>query len=310
MVTYPAEPLAVTVLLTVYRRTEYLDQALASVLAQTFGRFEVLVVDDSNSPEIATIVAAVGDPRVRYRPNPTNLGISISLREAWPAAGGRYVAILNDDDAWEPTFLERLVAPLEADPGRGLAFCDFWTMDETGKIDPRRSEEFSKTWGRAALPPGEVEDFPDFALVKMGVPLAMGSLIRKSAVDPSDFVPEVSGAYDFWIACLLASKGTRAFFVKERLSRYRMHAAMESERRAADKNVNLVFIYDALLRWDAFPPLRLLLRQRLAIAHRLVASDARQHGQRSAALRHARAALRLQPAIFAGRLLRLMRRRR
>ncbi len=305
----PEDRPKVSVLLTAYRRTEYLREALESALAQTLAPFEILVVDDSDSSEIAAIVAAIADPRVRYRPNPSTLGVAVSLREALPECRGTYVAVLNDDDAWEPTFLECLVAPLEADPGRDFAFCDFWAMDAGGTVDRPKSEEFSRTWGRADLPAGDVARLDEFALVEMGVPIAMAAVLRRLAIDPRELVPEVSGAYDFWIACLLAAGKRRGFFVKERLTRYRLHPAMESDRRAADKNENLVYIYRELLRRDAFPAYRLLLRQRLAIAHHLVANDLRDHRRAVAALRRRLESLRLQPAIAVGRLRRLVRRR-
>ena len=287
----------VSVLLTVYRRTEYLRESLESALAQTLPSFEILVVDDSNSPAIRAIIEAYPDPRVRYRPNPTNLGVATSLREALPDCRGRYVSILNDDDAWEPTFLEKLLAALEADPRRDLAFCDIWSMDETGSVDVAGSDASSEHWGRAALPPGDVADLPAFGVVTNGIPLAMGSMFRRSALDPAAIVPEVVGAYDYWIVCLLAASGSGAFYVKERLTRYRYHAGMETSRKAPDKNENMVYIYRELLRRDAFPALRPWLRQRLVGMYRLVAEDRIGFGQPAAARGPLLASLRLQPSL-------------
>ena len=244
---------AVTVIVTVYNRTQYLRQALESVFAQTFRSFEIIVTADSANEEIKAICEAFGRPEVRYRRNPTTLGVALNLRAAMTEARGKYLAVLNDDDAWEPDFLEKLVAPLEQDANRVLAFGDHWVISESGEIDQAQTERTTRYYGRDVLPEGDVVGFPEFALEKNGVPLAMGSLFRKDAVDLDLIVKEVSGAYDYWIACLLAASGKAAYYVPARLTRYRVHGAMETKRQAPDKQENLVYIYRTLRERNAFP---------------------------------------------------------
>ena len=65
-----------SVILTVYKRTEYLAEALRSVLDQSFPDFEIIVADDSGTAAAREIVANCGDlDRVKYLPNPTTLGV-------------------------------------------------------------------------------------------------------------------------------------------------------------------------------------------------------------------------------------------
>ena len=92
-------PLLVSVILTVYKRTEYLAEALRSALNQFFPDFEIIVADDSGTAAAREIVANFGDGgRVKYLSNPTTLGVARSLVRAVGEARGRYIAILNDDD--------------------------------------------------------------------------------------------------------------------------------------------------------------------------------------------------------------------
>lgn len=263
----------VSVIVTVFNRTEFLAVALQSVLDQTCDDYEIIVTDDSASDPIRAICESFGNDRIRYRRNVDRLGVALNLRAAVSEARGRYIAILNDDDLWEPEFLEKLVAPLEEDPARGLAFCDHWLIDANGVIDAAATDANTAYYGRADLPRGEVARFDEHVLMRNGVPLAMGSVFRVDAIDWSRVVPEVSGAYDFWISCLLASSGARAFYVPERLTRYRTHQAMETARKAPDKNENLVYIYKTLLRLDAFPRYRDELARRHAHALFLVGKD-------------------------------------
>jgi glycosyltransferase involved in cell wall biosynthesis len=83
-------------------------------LAQTYTNIEIVVSDNGPTEAVARLVMSVGDARVRYRHNGGNIGAMRNALAAYREARGTYVATLHDD-VWEPTFLERLVPPLEAD---------------------------------------------------------------------------------------------------------------------------------------------------------------------------------------------------
>src|SRR5436305_1929804 len=100
-----SEPI-VSVLVAAYKAHDYLRQALASALAQTEPRLEILVADDANDREAERVAASFGDARIVYHGNPGRLG---PARNHWTALGrarARYAAILNHDDLWRPTFVE------------------------------------------------------------------------------------------------------------------------------------------------------------------------------------------------------------
>ncbi|MEN3369408.1 MAG: hypothetical protein V7609_1551 [Verrucomicrobiota bacterium] len=257
----------VTVIVTVHKRTDFLSQAVESALAQTFQAREIIVADDSGSGASRALCEAyVQGGQVRYRANPETLGIARSLRAAIEDAQGEFISILNDDDIWEPDFLASLVPPLRADDERTLAFSDHWIMSESGVIDEVETEANTRRYGRAALAEGSVPDPAHFVLVENGVPLAMAALFRKDAIDLSLLTTEVSGAYDFWISCLLAASGKKFYYVSRRLTRYRIHPKSETGRRAPDKSENQVYIFSQLLERNWFPQMKSYLRSRLADA--------------------------------------------
>lgn len=263
----------VTVVVTVYQRTQFLEQALRSALDQTFREFEIIVTDDSNSAAIRSICESFQTPLIRYRTNLINLGVALNIRAAIEESRGRYISFLNDDDAWENEFLARLVAPLENDAQAVLSFSDHFVMSETGAIDQAKTAENSLQYGRSSLPGGKVEAIEALVLEKQGVPLAMAAVFRKEALALGLLVKEVSGAYDFWIACLLAASGQPVYYVPERLTRYRVHAVMETGRKAPDKNENLVYIYEKLIESKAFPRQDALLRLKHGLALYQVGRD-------------------------------------
>ena len=77
------------------------------MLGQDFGDFELLIGDETGAA--AVLVDELGDPRVRYRHNPERLGFSQNHVALLDRARGRYMAVLHDDDRWDPAFLARLV---------------------------------------------------------------------------------------------------------------------------------------------------------------------------------------------------------
>ena len=286
----------VTVIVTVFTRVEFLPQALASVLNQTFSELEVIVMDDSG----CAMAHDICEPFVRsngvlYRANPGTLGVAASLRGAMCEAKGKYLAVLNDDDAWGPDFLENLVPILESDSRRVLAFSDHWIMTEDGRRDVAATDAVSLRYGRAALPEGRIGNTAEFVLVHNGVPLAMAALFRKRALDPLLLTSQVAGAYDFWISCILAKSGGEFYYVPRRLTSYRIHTRMETGRRGPDKSDNHVYIFSQLLERDWFPDRRRYLRLKLSRALCRASRDRLDFGRAAEARRFVLEALRIAP---------------
>jgi glycosyltransferase involved in cell wall biosynthesis len=103
----------------------FLDEAIRSVIAQTYPHWELLLVDDGSSDHSAGIAGgyAERDPgRVRYlyHPGHRNLGMSASRNLGLQNARGDYLALLDADDVWLPEKLERQVGILEAHPDAAL----------------------------------------------------------------------------------------------------------------------------------------------------------------------------------------------
>ena len=141
-----------------------------------------------------------------------------------PAGAWRVpLAILNDDDVWERDLLAKLVAPLESNSDCVLATSDHWIMDESGRIDVGLSRAWSVNFGRASLQEGIVSNAAEFAVAKGGPAINISSVFRKDAIDWSLMVRDISGAYDYWVSCLLAATRRPIYYVPERLARWRAH---------------------------------------------------------------------------------------
>ncbi len=259
-----------------------MNEAFDCLSAQTYANYEVIVADDSGTALSREIVEARArtDARIRYRPNAKTMGIAASLVEAVKSARGEFIAILNDDDRWEKCFLAEVTAPLEADANCVLSFCDHWIMRADGRVDDELSNTFSREFKRATLPAGRVAQANEFCAVTQGVPIAFAAAFRKDAVDWALVTPQVTGAYDFWIACLLARTGKPIHYTPKRMAFWRQHEQMETRRRSHDKGENLIYIYATMLEQGWFPELRQALRAKLGEAL-LVAAREKLHFDRT-----------------------------
>jgi glycosyltransferase involved in cell wall biosynthesis len=114
-------PPRITVLLAVYNGGPLLGDALASVLAQTYADFELLVIDDGSMDDTPARLRAVRDPRLRVLRNPENLGLTRSLNRGLHEARGAWIARHDADDLSAPTRLAEQWAFIERHPATVLA---------------------------------------------------------------------------------------------------------------------------------------------------------------------------------------------
>lgn len=265
---------SVSVIVTVYNRLDFLLEALASAMNQTFAAREIIVADDSGSAAARDICEPlVASGQIRYRANPRTLGAAGSVRGAIADAQGDFISILNDDDLWEPNFLSQVVPPLQRDSERVLCFSDHWIISGNGSIDYQETEANTRRYGRLGLREGDVSNLEDFVLVRKGVPLAMASVFRRDVIDPSLLTDELSSWYDFWIECILVRSGGKFYYVPQRLTRYRVHLRSETARRSPERFENQIYIFSQLLRRNWFPKMNGFFRSTLAGAFFMLGRD-------------------------------------
>jgi len=118
---------AVSVVIPCYGQAHFLEVAVASVFRQTFRDFELIIVDDGSPDDTAKVaerlIAGAKDLEVRLL-RQKNAGLARARNAGIRASRGRYLLPLDADDALDPTFLEKTVAVLEADPTAQIAGTD------------------------------------------------------------------------------------------------------------------------------------------------------------------------------------------
>ncbi|HEX4261403.1 MAG TPA: glycosyltransferase family 2 protein [Acetobacteraceae bacterium] len=116
-----APPPRVSVLMTTFNGERTIGESIASVLAQTFEDFELVVVDDASTDTTAALLAGIADPRLRVLRNRHNLGVVGARNAGFALCRGAYLAALDHDDHAAPVRLARQVALLDAAPAVVLA---------------------------------------------------------------------------------------------------------------------------------------------------------------------------------------------
>src|SRR4051812_1023393 len=107
----------VSVIVPAYNVASYVGATIESALTQTYQDFELIVVDDGSTDETGAIVdaAVARDARIRVVRQP-NGGLSSARNAALRNARGRYIALLDGDDLWDPGFLAAQLAVFESRP--------------------------------------------------------------------------------------------------------------------------------------------------------------------------------------------------
>jgi hypothetical protein len=110
----------ISVVMAAYNGADLIGETLDSLWAQSFGDFEVIVVDDRSTDNTREVLAACRDPRLRVIHADANAGPVRSRNRAFAEACGRYIAGLDQDDICRPDRFERQVAYLDAHPDIAL----------------------------------------------------------------------------------------------------------------------------------------------------------------------------------------------
>ena len=170
----------VSVIIPTFNRASLLPRSVNSVLAQTFGNFEVIIVDDCSTDRTQETIAGFDDSRIRSLRNEKNMGQAAAINAGISSARGEYIAFLDDDDEWTPAKLERQVDLLqESHPD--VALISGWSEtvnDTTGKVKankrhPVGGDVFEDTL--ALRPPGGTGVF----LVRTSVAKEVGGFDKR-----------------------------------------------------------------------------------------------------------------------------------
>jgi glycosyltransferase involved in cell wall biosynthesis len=231
---------------------EFLEDAVDSVYAQTFGGWDLLLVDDGSrdgSTELARRYAAEDGGRVRYLEHPghVNRGMSATRNVGIAHARGEFIAFLDADDQLFPTALEEEVALLRAHPHVGMVYgpLEYWYGWTGRRVDEKRDyvHPVGVPTGRVYEPPGLI------ALFIQNIAFApSGMLLRRSLVeDVGGFDESFRDLYEDQVFAAKICRTTPVYISGRCWYRYRQHP--NSCCLSAERDGRLDASREPFLRW-------------------------------------------------------------
>lgn len=109
-----------SVIIPLYNKAPYVAKTVESVLAQTHGDYELIIIDNGSTDGSNGVIAQITDPRIRIVRLEENVGVSNARNKGVELSTAPYITFLDADDWWEPTFLEEMAALVERHPGAGI----------------------------------------------------------------------------------------------------------------------------------------------------------------------------------------------
>lgn len=205
-----------------YNAEKTIEQAIRSVLAQTYQNFELLVVNDCSTDGTVSVIQGIRDERIRLIHNERNSGVSYTRKHGLDAARGEWIAILDSDDAWAPDKLEKQMK-LQEQKNAELIFTGSAFMDSDGT---------PKDW-ILHVP----EEIAYRRLLKQNLVSNSSVVVRKKLyADNYTIGDQMHEDFAIWLKILKA--GIKAYGIDEPLLIYRLSSVSKSSNKLKAARMN------------------------------------------------------------------------
>jgi glycosyltransferase involved in cell wall biosynthesis len=227
-VSEPSSRPRVSIGVPVYNGERYLAATLDSLLAQTFGDFEIILCDNASTDGTEDIARAYAtrDRRIRYVRSDRNLGAARNYNRAFELSTGEYFRWFAGDDVAAPRSLERCVAVLDREPAVVLVYPKTKLIDEQGRVIGDYDDRLH------LQSPNPCDRFAQL-LSRLGLCNAMYGLMRTATVKRTGLLGAYIGSDEMFQAELVLY-GT-FWEIPEFLFFRRMHAAASSSMTRQQK---------------------------------------------------------------------------
>ncbi len=200
----------VSVIMPCYNDGKYIEQAVASLRAQTYQQNELIVVDDgSDDPHTIQTLHDLSFPRLK-KIHMQHMGPAYARNKGIAAAQGSYILPLDADDRIEPTYVEKAVRILDASRETGIVYC--------------QADFFGEKSGKWELPPYSLKE------MLAGNVIFASAMFRKAdwekAGGYNTAMKHGLEDYDFWLSLL--GNGAQVYQIQEVLFHYRIKPVSRS----------------------------------------------------------------------------------
>ena len=209
----------ISVIMPVYNCEHYVQEAVESILNQSYSNFELLIIDDASNDATVSIIKSFTDTRINLIEKPKNTGYTNSLNYCCTIAKGKYIARMDGDDISLPKRFEKQITYLESHPEVVVCGTTYQIIGNPKQITlPLTNDEIKirLLWGNCIAHPSV--------------------MIRKEVLDhfiqPYDTLKEPAEDYDLWVRLLAFEKLSN---LPEVLLMYRTYSNQVSKKREEEQ---------------------------------------------------------------------------
>ena len=202
---------AVSIVVPTFNHAQFLHQALASVIAQTFQNWEAIIVNNFSTDDTINIVESFGEKRFRLINFRNDGVIAASRNEGIRLSNGSVIAFLDSDDLWYPNKLEHCMPAFDAHADV-VCHGEYWVSDGMQQrqilYGPQKNAQYSKLLYRGNCVSTSATLVRKDLLIEVG-----GFSVDLEYITAED--------YDLWLK--LAHRKSRFAFIPEILGEFRQH---------------------------------------------------------------------------------------
>lgn len=209
-----------------FNRSEFLQKAISSVLAQSYNDFELVIVDNASTDDTQKVVALFKDNRIRYFRNNENLGLGLNWNQCISLANGEFICIFHDDDLMLPENLKMKMEYFSKNPSLRLIHSNVNRIDAADKVigkhwAKRHKENYYSRAGKELFMQLLLEDSPI---------CSPSVIVRKEVFNKVGlFNPKLSYACD-WEMWLRVTFYYDSAYIAQTLVNYRCHKDMLTQK--------------------------------------------------------------------------------
>ncbi|NHE59338.1 glycosyltransferase family 2 protein [Cyclobacterium plantarum] len=194
-----------SIIIPLYNKEDYIGRCLESVINQTQGNFECIVVDDGSVDQSIAIVTAFSDKRIRVI-SKDNGGVSSARNVGIQSAKYDYLAFLDADDYWSPFYLEEISELIGKYPNRCLYFSSYYRIENGGKNTLKSVTELAST--NESVEFDLFEYFREYQIYELPFHTSCCVVNKKVILQVGDFDERISyyEDYDFFSRVSLKSQ--------------------------------------------------------------------------------------------------------
>jgi len=212
-----SNPPTLSVVVPVHNGARWLGETLSSIFEQSFKDFEIILVDDASTDDLASILGTFTDPRLTAVHLGKNVGVAEARNQGVRRSAGKYIAFCDADDICLPIRFEMQIAFMEQNPQIGVcgtAFTCFDTLERETVRNPCTDPEIR-------------------SLLMIGNCFGMSTIMGHAAIfQEHAFNQALRAAEDYDLWTRLAAAGVALANLPESLLRYRLHSQQASQGKS------------------------------------------------------------------------------